>query len=106
MRIGKRGGFTIVVGASTARAAEITAELCGAGYSASCASDAAALISKAAAAARAPDLVMLDASLTKGDLRAENAVRRALAVRAVPTLQVDETTPQAARSLADVALLS
>lgn len=104
-RVSRRAERCIVVGAEPRRAALIVKELCAAGYNAVAATDAPSLVGRAAAASRPPDLVMLDASLTRADARADSAIRRALAVRHVPTLYVDEETPTSARSLADVALL-
>jgi CheY-like chemotaxis protein len=104
-RIGRRAGHTVLVGASSERAAPIVAELTAAGYAASQVSEAPQLVSRVAAS-RPPDLVLIDASLVRADTRAEDAIRRAAAQRQIPVLHIDQDSPQAARAAADMTLLS
>lgn len=103
-RVSRRARHAVVVGAAPDRVAGLLAELVAAGYVATGATDPPSLVSKAAAA-RPPDLVLLDGSLDRGDARAARAVRRALAARRVPAIEIENDGPGRARSLADAALL-
>jgi hypothetical protein len=105
LRIGRRAGHTILVGASPDRAAPIVAELTAAGYAAAQVSEGPVLV-KRLAVPRPPDLVLLDASLLRADPHTDEAIRRAAAPRGVPVVHVDQDTPRGARSAADLALLS
>jgi hypothetical protein len=104
-RVGKRTSHTLVVGAAVERAGPIVQELIAAGYSAAQVLDPAALLARASAS-RPPDLVLLDATLTRADPKAEEAVRRALTARRIPLQHIGEDTPAAVRALADMTLLS
>jgi hypothetical protein len=106
-RVARRGRRWLLVGAAPERLRALLAELTAAGYAASGASDPPALVSKAASA-RAPDLVIIDGSLSRaGDARAAQAVERALAVRSVPTVQLgQDASPQWVREHVDIELLS
>ncbi len=104
-RVGKRTSHTLIVGAAAERAMPIVQELIAAGYSAAQVLDPAALLARASAS-RPPDLVLLDASLTRADPRAEEAVRRALTARRIPLQHIGEDPPAAVRALADMTLLS
>jgi CheY-like chemotaxis protein len=105
LRVGRRTTHTVLVGAAPERAAAIVAELTAAGYAASQVADAQGVVARAAAA-RAPDLVLIDATLTRADARAEDSIRRALAQRQIPLLHVHSDSPQGARAAADMTLLS
>jgi hypothetical protein len=104
-RVGKRTSHTLVVGAAVERAGPIVQELIAAGYSAAQVLDPAALLARASAS-RPPDLVLLDATLTRADPKAEEAVRRALTARRIPLQHIGEDTPAAVRALADMTLLT
>jgi hypothetical protein len=105
-RIGRRAERDVVVGASNGRVEELTTALSAAGYSVSGCSGAPELVARAAAGARIPDLVVIDASLARANPRALSAARRALGVRQVPTLVIDGETPRVAREYVDGALLA
>jgi len=104
-RVARRGRRWVLVGAAPDRMRILLSELIAAGYAASGATDAPALVSKAASA-RAPDLVLVDSTLLRADVRSAQAVERALAVRNVPTLPLLEEAAGAARERADRELLT
>ncbi|MFH0901266.1 MAG: PilZ domain-containing protein [Pseudomonadota bacterium] len=104
-RVAQRAMRTVVIGAAPRRASELHAELAAAGYAVGSATDPPSLVARAAATAKAPDLVVLDSSLDQGDLRAARAVSRALSARRIPTLAVDAQKCLAVRRLADSMLI-
>jgi hypothetical protein len=104
-RVARRARRWVLVGAAPERMRLVISELIAAGYAASGAVDPPSLVSKAASA-RAPDLVILDATLAQTDVRAARAVERALAVRSVPIVQLGDDNPLSARERVDQLLLS
>jgi hypothetical protein len=104
-RVSRRMGRQVVVGASAARLQCLLTALAAAGYNASGATDAPGLVAKAAAPMLTPDLVVIDISLARENPRATQAARRALLVRAVPTLAVGAESPGTVRRQADSMLI-
>jgi hypothetical protein len=104
VRIARRAERDVVVGAAPQRLEELTSALAGVGYCTSGVTDAPALVSRAGSG-RAPDLVILDSSLADNDPGEVQAVRKALAVRQVPTITLDGDSPTATREWVDGALL-
>jgi len=105
-RVARRAEREVMVGAVPARRQELCAALIAAGYCALGVDDAAQLVSRAAAAPRTPDLVLIDSSLTRDNPRGVQAARRALAVRHVPLLSIDGDSAEATREIVDGALLA
>jgi hypothetical protein len=105
-RVARRAEREVMVGAVPARRQELCAALSGAGYCAVGVDDAAQLVSRAAAAPRTPDLVLIDSSLVRDNPRGVQAARRALAVRHVPLLSIDGDSAEATREIVDGALLA
>src|SRR5262249_51461102 len=101
-RVARRAVKEVIVGAAQPRVGELIAELAGAGYAATGVSDAPALVARTAAA-RPPDLVVLDSSLSARTL---HVARRALGAPCAVARASDGDAPAAAREQVDSALLS